>query len=237
MGDSTRFEGPDVMKVYLGNKEVADENIKSLRALRSPINKLTAIHDSSSSKTRSDDHTENLPATLYLSVNCKVMLLRNLFTRYGLVNGACGYLKDFLYGDSRSLPEYLIIDFPNYRGPPFYTEPDRRTWVPIPKCVCKWGDRQQHFRESFPVTIAYALTVWKSQGMTITGPVLVNLGDRERDHGCSYVALSRVTSISNLCIGAGISLHRLTAAISEGKKLKERLKEDERLDLLCNQQF
>lgn len=71
------------------------------------------------------------------------------------------------------------------------------------------------------MSLAYAVTVWKSQGMTIRGPVLVNLGEEERHRGCSYVALSRVTNISNLCIGAGITLHRLTKAIPEEKKLRD----------------
>ena len=70
--------------------------------------------------------------------------------------------------------------------------------------------------------------------MTIVLPVWVSLGDKEIQHGSTYVALSQVTDFRNLCIGPGVTLERLVK-ISEGIKLKVRLKEDERLDTLVTQ--
>ena len=47
-----------------------------------------------------------------------------------------------------------------------------------------------------------------------------------------YVAFSRATKLSNICVGSGFSVERLTTMISKGKKLINRLVEDERLQLL-----
>ena len=60
----------------------------------------------------------------------------------------------------------------------------------------------------------------------------VVLGDSEKEHGLSYVALSRATDINNVYISGRCSLDRLTTKISAGKKLQERLLEDERLNNL-----
>ena len=43
-------------------------------------------------------------------------------------------------------------------------------------------------------------TVWKAEGMKINNKVVVSLTDREKEHGLTHVALSRVTTFSNLGI-------------------------------------
>ena len=58
--------------------------------------------------------------------------------------------------------------------------------------------------------------------MTITGPVALCLGDAEKEHGLTFVALSRSTDIKNVFFGAGCSLERITTKISVGFKLKQR---------------
>ncbi len=100
----------------------------------------------------------------------------------------------------------------------------------------KWGesvnDDANHSRKQFPICLAWALTVWKSQGMTIKGLVKFLLGEREKEHGLTYVGMSRVLTHEQISIGAGCSLERLTTKISSGSKLKVRLIEDVRLNVL-----
>ena len=75
-------------------------------------------------------------------VGMNVMLLNNMWQQAGLVNGSRGELKAVVWGedfDLRSPPEFVVIDFKDYRGPAFTNWPkhwpkdvDRSTWVPIP---------------------------------------------------------------------------------------------------------
>ena len=55
---------------------------------------------------------------------------------------------------------------------------------------------------NFPVVLAWAITIHKSQGMTIRSKVCIDIGDSmfKNAHGLAYVALSRVTKIENLCL-------------------------------------
>lgn len=50
-------------------------------------------------------------------------------------------------------------------------------------------DEDDHFRKEFPICLAWALTTWKSQGLTIKGLLSVKLGDSEKEHGLTFVAL------------------------------------------------
>ena len=76
--------------------------------------------------------------------------------------------------------------------------------------------------------------------MTIKGLVKFLLGEKEKEHGLTYVGLSRVLTPEQINIGPGCSLERLTTKISSGFRLKVRLVEDKRLDVLyetCKQYY
>jgi ATP-dependent exoDNAse (exonuclease V) alpha subunit len=165
------------------------------------------------------------------------MLLVNINITAGLVNGSIGKVIDILYDSEKnipSLPYCLVIEFSDDTGPPFFTKEGQSKWVPILHDTFKWRGHSEadHFRNQFPICLSWGLTVWKSQGLTIRGLVAVSLGESEKEHGISYVALSRATDISNVYLGHGFSLDRLTIKISQGNKFKERIIEDGRLDIL-----
>jgi ATP-dependent DNA helicase PIF1 len=209
--------------------------MEQIQHVGNPIALINAKHDSSSSKHRSSENTQHLPAKLYLCRGAKIMLLRNLSTNNGLVNGSTVIVIDFLYQEHTNapdLPSSIIIRFPDYSGAPFFSGPGQEKWVPILNERYSWGENNQHYRISFPITLCYAITAWKSQGMTLTIPVYTKLGNKEPEHGCTYVVLSRPSDLENLCIHQGITLERITTSISSGKKLQRRLKEDSRLEVL-----
>lgn len=52
-------------------------------------------------------------------------------------------------------------------------------------------------RKQFPLTLAYALTIHKSQGLTLENAV-IKIGRKENSAGLTYVAMSRVKEIGNL---------------------------------------
>ena len=68
--------------------------------------------------------------------------------------------------------------------------------------------------------------------MTIKGLLAYFLGKEEKEHGLTYVAFSRILAIEQMFVGQVFSLDRLTTDISKGYKLKKRLEEDERLQML-----
>ena len=97
-----------------------------------------------------------------------------------------------------TFPEALVVEFPDYCGPPFYdSEP---TWVPIlPKLSVNESTRQT--REQFPLVAGYALTVNKAQGLTIKEGVVIHLASGTRfkpaaKHGLPFVAFTRSESFA-----------------------------------------
>ena len=69
--------------------------------------------------------------------------------------------------------------------------------------------------------------------MTCEGLVYADLGqDSEKSIGATYVMLSRVTEMENLCIGNPIPFDRLDK-IGKSPAMAIRLAEEERLKKLC----
>jgi ATP-dependent exoDNAse (exonuclease V) alpha subunit len=198
-----------------------------------PIILIKAEHDSVSSMGKTADAAKKLSSTLYLAINAKIMLLWNVNLSSGLVNGSTGIIKDFIFAPGKiapDLPAYIVIEFDDYCGPKYFTKPGQEKWVPIEPETAKWGGQseQDHFRKQFPITLAYALTVWKCQGLTIKGLVAVSLGESEKEHGLTFVALSRATDIINVYLGNGASFQRFQK-IGDMPKLIRRVVEDGRL--------
>ena len=68
--------------------------------------------------------------------------------------------------------------------------PIKRTW--------EGKDGTQHSRLQFPIRLAWAITVHKSQGLTID-KAKVDIENKEFTTGLSFVAVSRVRSLSDIC--------------------------------------
>ena len=104
----------------------------------------------------------NLPITTFIAVGAKVMILWNINTSLGIVNGTTEIIKDFMFKDddsAPSLPYCIIVECVNYKGPPSFTWLGKEKWVPI---RTGWGKGNKCSRENFPVQLAWALSVWKS---------------------------------------------------------------------------
>jgi ATP-dependent DNA helicase PIF1 len=124
------------------------------------------------------------PHELKLKLFCPIILLRNLAPQEGLCNGTrliCLGIHDNLLR--------AVIATGSFAG----------KIVHIPRITLHPNDDEpiRFKRSQFPVKLAYAMTINKCQGQTLTY-VGVHLSVDTFAHGQLYVALSRVTSIENI---------------------------------------
>lgn len=122
------------------------------------------------------------PADLRLKIGAQVMLLKNLDVEGGLVNGTLGIVQS-IGGSS------VCVDF----GDAGVHEVERSRW--------SFRDGDGHelaTRDQIPLRLAYAITIHKSQGCTLS-KAKVNLRSAFA-YGQAYVALSRVRDLSGLYI-------------------------------------
>jgi ATP-dependent DNA helicase PIF1 len=137
---------------------------------------------------------------LKLCIGCRVMLLINLDTSIGLVNGALGRVDSFTNVSGKHYP---IVEF----------GADRHTVMPY---TWKFEEDEQVLGElvQVPLKLAYAATVHKTQGMTFERASM----DLTRvfAHGMLYTALSRVKSLDGLYLkGINWNNTRLCAKIKD----------------------
>lgn len=158
---------------------------------------------------RAEDHPENifdnssdsnigLQKELLCSIGTRVMLRANLWVEGGLVNGALGTIKNIVYNahsDVPELPAYILVEFDHYNGP--YIQNNCFPVVPILRS--SFHRNISFSRKQYPLTVAYATTIHKSQGLTLS-KIAVDLGPREMCLGISYVALSRVRRLEDLLL-------------------------------------
>ena len=186
-----------------------------------------------------------LSSRLHLCVGALIFLTKN-FLNLGLSNGSQGIVKEIIYEDGEtapSVPKFVLVDFgDSYTGESFFpNDPSKKGWFPVyPFKNSTYSidgtssdGFKEHSRTQMPLKLCWAWTVHKCQGMTIKGKVVIDLGPRELWHGVSYVALSRVTKFTNIGLKKGIAMNRLCKSIKKQKKIKGRLAEEKRLNLLC----
>ena len=65
----------------------------------------------------------------------------------------------------------------------------------------------ENSRNMLPLKLTWAWTIWKVQGQTIKGKMVINLCQQEKTHGLTYVAFSRATELQNIGL-IGSSLGR-----------------------------
>ena len=130
------------------------------------------------------------PRSLRLKVGAQVMLTRNISARKGLVNGARGVVEKFTSGGepvvkcaAREGDDAIIIGRERYS--------------------IRVGGQESAYRMQIPLALAWAVTVHKSQGLSLDR-VEVSL-DRAFESGMAYVALSRARSLEGLRIVGGIA--------------------------------
>ena len=124
------------------------------------------------------------------AIGAEVMVTFNLWTEAGLVNGARGTVVAILKPQSDKKARILMVNIPAYRGPSLC--PGFPTVVPITQLSSR-------NLKGIPLTLSWAVTIHKSQGLTMTR-LTVDLGEKEFSSGLTFVALSRAKSFLGLRI-------------------------------------
>lgn len=172
----------------------------------------------SQTTTGSENYVENLqrsvlaPQTLRLKKGALVMAVKNALDRK-YANGSLGTVLDF-----EPSTEYPIVEFHN--GRTLTMMPD--TWE------LRDGDKKRASITQIPLRLAWAITVHKSQGMTLDA-ARIDLR-KAFVEGMGYVALSRVKNLSNLYL---TGINRMALAVSEDAqtidvKLRKRAIDDKK---------
>ena len=156
------------------------------------------------------DQFRGLVNELLLCEGARVLLTQNLWVEAGLMNGALGHLVGYMWpegGDPHSSdpklrsPLCVFVEFDDVdlghdeKGAPrsfFPGHPTREKWVPIFRQEVFSSVVEHVSRENYPLQLAWALTHWKAQGMTLDR-VRVHLTERTAAvPGLAFVACTRV---------------------------------------------
>ena len=147
---------------------------------------------------------------VHLVEEAPAMIIANLRTEAGLVNGATGtiravVLKETLGGkDPQQLRgavsaadvKYVVLDVPNYCGPVAF--PGHPTWVAIEPQTQRHDRVAGWQRTQLPLVLAWGITVHKSQGLTFPDGAVVDFAHHPAwkpvaSVGLAFVAMSRST--------------------------------------------
>ncbi|EED12765.1 conserved hypothetical protein [Talaromyces stipitatus ATCC 10500] len=192
----------DDIRLYSKKAEVREYNHKQLRDIGNPVLRILATHQGLKADKASTEEAGNLHSEIHVNIGCRVMLLENIWTQCGLVNGAIGTVMDVIWHSNvtnpRETPPFaLLIHFDTYKGPEFCTV-DGKKVVTIFRSKRDFAISNINCsRTQFPITVAYAITVHKSQGITVPKAVL-NISERDFAVGLTYVALSRAKNLDGI---------------------------------------
>ncbi|KAL7305115.1 hypothetical protein TKK_0002522 [Trichogramma kaykai] len=169
------------------NDLVQDKNETCLRNLNIPVVAINA--ENKPDVYVNNENISGIPNILYLSLGCRVMLCDNTWVDGCLVNGSLGTVMVILYEENvvpPSLPKYIMVEFDTYAGPFI----KNRTFpiTPIIRTREKYGMKLT--TKQFPLKLAYAITIHKSQCLTLTSAI-IDVGSKEFSSRLTYVALSR----------------------------------------------
>ena len=139
------------------------------------------------------------------------MLVENLWTEHGLVNGVLGVVYNIIWAvgvdQQRDPPLAVLVVYNKYKGPRLF-KVNSKPVVPVFILTQEffWGAISCQ-RTQFPITIAYAITIHKAQGLTVKRAVL-DINQREFAVGLNYIAILRVKTLQGLLFKEAFNLTR-----------------------------
>lgn len=181
------------VRIFCKNVDVAEYN--KTRLARIPGQPRTYLARDSGQPHHTEAFNKNCPApeALELKVGAQVLLVANLDTENGYVNGSVGVVRAFG-------PQGVTVQFK--QGPMIV---DRNEWQIKEQEVGADGKIKYKVvatRNQIPLKVCYAVTVHRVQGMTLDRAI-IDMSDAFAT-GQSYTALSRVRDLESLSIVGGL---------------------------------
>jgi ATP-dependent DNA helicase PIF1 len=194
-------------RLYTHNRDVDQENEVRLFALEGAMVTCQATDEwreampkgtlASVKKNMKTSVTAEMPDEVHLKVGAQVMLTRNLSLERGLVNGSRGVVERF-DEDAHGNPT-PVVRFDNGIVEKL-AKAEAMRYNPDGGAGCL-------VRKQVPLRLAWAVTVHKSQGATLTRAILDISACFEP--GQAYVSLSRVSSIDGLWLEKAVRMDNI----------------------------
>lgn len=176
--------GDTYTRLYTHNMDVDSINFQHLNAIEGADHQFVAVTDGNEKLIETLKSSVRAPDELTLKKHAKVMFVKNNFDM-GYINGSLGEVIGFEEDDEMGmLPKVKMTD-----GTVLLVAPE--TWSVDNEAGKTIASLQQ-----VPLRLAWAITIHKSQGMTLEAAE-INLS-HTFEKGQGYVALSRLKSINGL---------------------------------------
>lgn len=176
--------GETFTRLYTHNMDVDAINFKHLNAIEADGRQFDAVCDGNHKLIETLKSSVRAPENLTLKKNAKVMFVKNNFDM-GYINGSLGEVIGFEEDDDHGiLPKVKLTD-----GTVLVVEPE--TWS-----VDNDAGKTIASFQQIPLRLAWAITIHKSQGMTLEAAE-INLS-HTFEKGQGYVAISRLKALNGL---------------------------------------
>ena len=242
--EQKNFSHSKVLTLMETWNEVNEENHLKVSKLDVPV-AIILSEGSGPHHNKIDKQCGQIMHHTLLAVGATVMLTKNQrgLTGHGLNNGAMGTVVSILFEAGIAPPSFpivVVVDFDGYKGPVWIA--DHPTWVPIP---VNQGRCESNccVRRGIPLMPAYAISIAKSQGMTIgrgkqATHYRIKLQQKkvmeQLSLGTTYTAMSRVERESNWALVEKVPEERILY-INDHPHMKARMQEEKRLQSLSDQ--
>jgi ATP-dependent DNA helicase PIF1 len=205
----------NALRIYGKKKDVNAYNHEKMRDLGVPVKQIKAQHTGTGAAEADWEKGGNLHKTLPLCLGARVMLTENLWTERGLVNGALGTVKGFHWQEGADLEKdipTILVAFDSYDGPLLEDFEGGIRAVPIAPSKREFAiNNVACTRTQVPLTVAWAITVHKAQGIT-ADKIVTNIAEKDHVVGLTYVAISRVKKLTALLFEEPFDYSRFRSA-------------------------
>ena len=206
-----------VLHVYRLNDYANDRNRLMLNSLAPQCEQYTikasdaiagqTTHIDLHSLSENRNETGGLHGTLKLAIGARIMLVANIDVSDGLVNGARGEVVHVVTNTNHIVTSVLVkFDNQQVGIKAIQTSPYQASFpntVPIGKHEVVFRAKRKRGSEitrlQFPLTLAWATTIHKVQGLTLD-EIVVDMKGGRFNPGQAYVAFSRVKTLQGLHI-------------------------------------